>query len=103
MEINITYSKKQLECAVNFIAKHNSSFKNNHNEIRNSILNSMEHLAKDENLSSIGTMGYLLTCDFQRESMDCDQNICTIDINVDPSLGVEIFDESDYECKIINT
>jgi hypothetical protein len=95
MEINLIYSKIQLEDAVNFISKNNPNFLGEKEYIRNKIISSMESLAKEENVSYVASMGFLLISDFNYESMDNDENSCRIEIFVDPSLGYD-FLESDY-------
>lgn len=87
MEIIISYSKDQLKSAVHFIAANNPSFYGNHKEIKESILENMKKLATNTNLDSIATMGYLLTCECEYEGIDNDENICHIDIWVNPSLN----------------
>lgn len=105
MDIVISYSKSQLESAVNYIAEKNVYFRNKHNQIRQEILDSMKTLAADPEMFSIGTMGFLLTCDFRHEGVDSDNNICEVDIHVNPSLGIDYnsLDDSDRAETLINS
>jgi hypothetical protein len=103
MEIKISYSKIQLERAIEFIAEHNDSFYGQVDYIRQSILESIEQLAKDPQATYLGTMGFTLIADREIENLDCDENIVRIDILVDPALGDDdmFLDEDHYE-EVIN-
>lgn len=100
MEITVFYSEDQLNAAVDFIAKNNPFFIGKHKEIRLSILENIDTLATNQNIDTISTMGYLLTCDCEYEGIDNDDNICRIEIYVNPSLGS---DNEEYIEKIVST
>ncbi len=104
MQIKITYIQKQLNQAVEYISQNNLSFLGKDDEIRESILSSMIDLAKDQELDSLATMGYILVTDKDFESIDFDENICRVEIYVDPSLNViDDITEDDFIEKIIET
>ena len=87
MEMMIHYSKTQLDSAVNFIVTHNKFMKSSEEFVRQQIMEKMELLSKDQSISNISTMGFLLVCsDCQYESIENDDNECRIEIYVDPSL-----------------
>lgn len=103
MEIRISYSQTQLEKAVNFISRHNEVFKGKKTEIRETILEYMEKMAKDPNMTFIGTMGFTLIGDREFEDMDNDDNLIRIEISVDPALGDDDqFADGDYQEYTIN-
>lgn len=87
MDIIVSYSKAELEAAVNFIAKNNKFFQNKYQTIRESLLEHIEYLASNPNITTVGTMGYLLVADYQPEGVDNDHNFCRIEIYVSPALG----------------
>lgn len=101
MKVKIVYSKMALDCAVDFVAKKNKMFLNKKDYIRDKILECMKTLAKDSELTTVGTLGFLLTADFEPEGLDNDENICRIDIYVSPDLG-EIDPYEDYIEEIID-
>lgn len=103
MNTIIYYSKSQLEATVNYIAKNNKFHRNNHSDIRTHILSNIDYLAMHPEITKISTMGFLLTCDFDQESVDFDYNVCRVDIYVNPTLGIDVFslDETDVVEKII--
>jgi hypothetical protein len=99
MEIKISYSKIQLEKAVNFIARYNSYQKGEYEKIRHSILDSIQRIAIDPETIYTGTMGYMLIADREFEDLNNDENTCRIEITVDPALGCDDrwFDDNYHE------
>lgn len=89
MQVKLSYSKNQLEEAVKFIGDNNQFFIGQYDLIRSTILKYMIDFAKNKDLSTIGSMGFFLTADFNEESVDYDENTLDIDIHVDPNLGKE--------------
>lgn len=103
MEIKISYSKIQLERAIEFIADHNDSFYGQVDFIRTSILESIERLAKDPRATYLGTMGFTLIADRELENLDCDDNTVRIEILVDPALGDDdMYLDDDHHEETIN-
>lgn len=94
MEVKYTYSKVQLEAAVQFIGRHNEHFENRFDYIRKSILDNMKELAEHfPNCYYIGTMGYLISADVvSEEDIDNDENSVMFDITVDPAVGIDKWD-----------
>lgn len=86
MNIKVSYSRKNLERAVNFIAKHNKTFKGKKSYIRNRILEMILELSKDPTSNYIGSIGCMLIPDREFEDFETDENVCRIEIYVDPSL-----------------
>jgi hypothetical protein len=86
MEMIISYSNQQLEAAVEFVCKNNLHFVEEQKYVRTHILKCMENLAKDPDATYLATMGFILISDVDTESMDNNENICHIDIYVDPNL-----------------
>ena len=103
MDIIISYSEQQLKSAVKYIAANNPSFKGQGKVIKETILEQMERLATDSNLHSISTMGFLLTCDCEYEGIENDDNVCRIEIHVDPSLGKIDYDKETYIEKMVSS
>lgn len=103
MKMKIIYSETQLECAVDFISQTNESFLGKDEEIRSTIIETMLELANDNDSTSIGTIGVRLFADKEFEDMDCDENVCRIEIYVDPSLHLinEAF-EDDFQEQVID-
>lgn len=97
MEIKYTYSKVQLEAAVQFIGTHNEFFENKFDHIRQSILDNMKDLAERfPDCYYIGTMGYLISGDvISEEDIDNDENTVMFDITVDPAVGKNKWGNSD--------
>lgn len=100
MNIKIIYSKSQLDATVNFIIKNNKYLMsnknyNNKNLLSKKILSCMNDLASDSEINYISTLGFILIPEREYESMDCDENLCRIEIFVDPSVSHQ-FTESDY-------
>lgn len=95
MEVKIEYSQAQLDAAVEFIAANNSEFLCKEDEIRQTIFDSLKLLAEDPIATTCGTMGFILIADRQDEGFDSDENVCRIEIYVDPSLS--LIDDLDYE------
>lgn len=89
MEVRITYSKEQLDAAVEFISTHNSYFLGKKDYIRESILKSMRRIAKDPEQWINGTMGYVLWGEREFEGMNNDENTVHFDISVNPALDCE--------------
>jgi len=83
---SITYSELQLNEAIDYIAKNNPYFKGQHNNIRQTILASIKKLAEDPDGIYSGTMGFMLICDRELESIESDENKCHIEIYVEPDL-----------------
>lgn len=103
MEIKISYSKIQLQRAIDFIAEHNDTFYGQVDYIRSSILESIERMAKDPNCTYLGTMGFTLIADREMEDLDNEENIVRIEILVDPALGDDdiYLDEDHFEEVIV--
>lgn len=93
MEVIVTYSKVQLEEAVNFIATHNDAFLGKHDYIRDQILSHMRDIARDPEGFLSGTMGYVLWGDREFEGIDGDTNRIRFDISVDPALSMDAWEE----------
>ena len=55
MNIKIIYSHQQLESAIKYISKNNKFFKNKDNEIRESIMKSINQLATTPTWTNFGT------------------------------------------------
>lgn len=84
--MKVSYSKVQLNDAINFIAKNNSFFKDKERKIKESILKYIKEIASSKKMNHISTMGFILVPDFVYESIDSEEDMCHIDIYVDPSL-----------------
>lgn len=95
MEVKVSYSKAQLDEAVEFIATHNVSFLGQHDYIRNQILSHMKDIAKDPDSYLSGTMGYTLWGDREFEGIDSDTNSIRFEISVDPALSMDTWAEDD--------
>lgn len=94
MEVIVSYSPKQVEDTVEFIAQNNSAFKNKRVHIRKSIQDSIREIAQRfPDLRSLSTMGYMVVADSHEEGIDQDVNHVRIEIYVDPALA------SSYEFK----
>lgn len=93
MEVKLSYSKGQLEAAVDFISENNKYFLGKKQEIRDSILKSMRRIAQDPEQFINGTMGYVVWGDREFEGMNCDENTIHFDITVKPDLGSDEEDE----------
>ncbi len=91
MFVTVSYSKEQLEAAVQFIAENNRAFKGKKDAIRKSINGSINELvAKFPNLNSISTMGYTIIGSADEvEGIDHDNNKLLIEIAVDPGLALD--------------
>jgi hypothetical protein len=101
MEIRISYSQLQLDSAVEFISNNNQSFLGKEEEIRNTIQETMVNMARDPEAMNLGTMGFTLIADREFEGIDSDENVCRIEILVDPSM--HLIDElDDFQDKIID-
>jgi hypothetical protein len=87
MKVNITYSKIQLERAVQFISLHNKSFFGQTKQIKKIILKEIDKLVADIDVVFAGTMGFIIIADRSFEDLDNDENNCRIEIFVDPALG----------------
>lgn len=99
MEVTVSYCPNQLESAVEYIAKNNSSFKNKHTYIRKSIHDSINEIAgRFPDLHSTATMGYIVMARHREEGIDQDMNHVFIEIYVDPGIGMkyELKDEDMY-------
>lgn len=95
MEIVLNYSQIQLDSAVSFISLNNQNFLEKDDEIRQSIMEGMAHLAQETSAQFYSTMGFTLIADREFESVDSDENVCRIEIMVDPSI--HLIDEMDVE------
>jgi len=87
MELIVSYSEQQLEATVAYISTHNPFFQGREADIRNSIKDSIQRLAKDPETWMVGTMGYTLMGDWEFEGIDNDVNYLHIDISVDLLVG----------------
>lgn len=87
MDVKVVYSQLQLEYAVGFLSVNNSSFLGQENEIRQTILNEINHLVGDPNIPFVSVMGFTLISDWTFAGIDFDENICHIEILVDPSIN----------------
>lgn len=94
MEVKVSYSKKQLDAAVDFIAKNNKHFLYQHDYIRGTILKCITDLAFSQDLEFMytGTMGFFVVAEKEFEDFDNDQNTCNVEILVDPALCLDDFD-----------
>lgn len=88
MEVKVKYSKVQFEETVNFIANNNRYFLYKHDEVRDALLGSIEHMVKKfPNCKSTGTMGYHINTSYLlEEGIDNEENIMYLDFKVDPSV-----------------
>lgn len=103
MEIRISYSRAQLDGAVEFISANNQSFLGKDEEILQTIKEFMVKLAKDTDTMFVGVMGFSLIADREFEGIDADENVCRIEICVDPSLHLmNELDENDFQDEIID-
>lgn len=103
MEIRISYSQMQLDSAVQFISDNNQAFLGKDEEILSAIKEGMISLAKDVNSQFYGTMGFNLIADRDFEGLDSDENVCRVEICVDPSIHlINELDEDDFQDQIIN-
>lgn len=97
MKIKVSYSKKNLTRAVDFISKHNSSFKGKKSYIRKRILEMIDEVACNPSSTYIGSMGCMLIPDREFEDFETDENLCRIEIYVDPSLMENnVYFDSDF-------
>lgn len=104
MEIKITYSQMQLECAIDYISQNNQNFLGQEEEIKNTIMEYMTKIAKDPDATFVSIMGFILVADREFESLDNDENICNVEIYVDPSMGIiDEIDDLDGQSQIIDT
>jgi hypothetical protein len=95
MEIVLNYSQIQLDSAISFISLNNQNFLEKDEEIRQTILEGMAHLAQETSTQFYSTMGFTLIADREFESVDSDENVCRVEILVDPSI--HLIDEMDNE------
>ena len=103
MKVRISYSQIQLENAIDFISKNNQSFLNKDEEISDAIKEHIVKLAEDSTLNSIEIMGFILIADREFESLDSDENVCRVQIYVDPALHlISEMDESDVQDQMID-
>lgn len=104
MEIVLNYSQIQFDSAVSFISLNNPNFLEKDEEIRQTILDAMLSLTKNVNIQFYSTMGFTLIADREFESVDLDENICRVEILVDPSMHlIDDMDEDDIQCQILET
>lgn len=91
MFVTVSYSKEQLEAAVQFIAENNKAYKGKKDAIRKSINSSINELvAKFPDLNSISTMGYIIIGSADEvEGIDHDKNKLMVEIAVDPGLALD--------------
>jgi hypothetical protein len=91
MKIKYSYSQSQLDGAVKFLSKYNSYFTGQDEEIKASIMATMEEMAGlFPSCGMMGTMGYTIQSEFfSEESMDHDDNSVHFDILVDPAMASE--------------
>jgi hypothetical protein len=102
MEIKYSYSSKQLELAVKFIAKHNKAFLKQKKYIREQIIQIMNKLVPDFGTYYISTMGFTLLADRELENIDNNYYACNVQILIDPSLGVDLDDDDFIEDTLIS-
>lgn len=104
MEIVLNYSQIQFDSAVSFISLNNPNFLEKDEEIRQTILDAMTSLAQDVNVQFYSTMGFTLIADREFESVDSDENLCRIEILVDPSMHlIDEMDEDDIQSQTLET
>lgn len=104
MKIKYSYSQSQLDGAVSFLSKYNSFFTGKDDEIRASIITSMEEMAAlFPACGMMGTMGYTINSEFfSEESMDHDDNHVHFDILVDPGLtSDDRYQSGDHQEKVV--
>lgn len=102
VEIRILYSQAQLDSVVEYISQNNENFLGKNKEVLQAIEDSIAILAADYDSMSLGTMGFLITADREFEGIDSDENICRIEIYVDPTICIKYeLDESDIKDRII--
>ena len=93
MEIRITYSKLELEMAIEFCWKRNDYWRQNKktkDDIRQDFIESMHRLATDRSYTWLGAAaGCILIPDCTEEDMDNDTYSCHISIYVPPDMGYE--------------
>lgn len=102
MEVTVSYSKIQLDAAVEFIAKHNQSFLGQHDLIREQMIHSMHQMALTPGEWITGTMGYVLWGDRSDEGIDSDENAIRYDIYVDPALSQSSWDLDDIVEEVVS-
>jgi hypothetical protein len=93
MDIRITYSKLELEMAVEFCYENNPYWQQNKltkEDIRKDFLESMHRLATNREATWVGAAaGCVLIPDCTEENMDNDEYSCHIMIYVPPDMGYE--------------
>lgn len=94
MEVKVSYSKIQLENAVEYIATKNVHFLGQRDTIRGTILKYIKEIviSTDPEYITTGTMGFLIIVNKVFESFDNDQNTAEVEIWIDPSLCVDNFE-----------
>jgi len=103
MDIRISYSQSQLDNAVDFISRNHPSFTDKDEEILDTIKEYMIKLAQDPECTHLSTMGFTLIPDREFEGMDSDENVCRVEISVDPALHlINQLDEEDFQDEVIN-
>jgi hypothetical protein len=104
MEIILNYSQIQLEAAIEFISSNNLNFLEKDEEIKQTILDGMVYLTKDVDAQFYSTMGFTLVADREFESIDSDENVCRIEILIDPSMHLyDYMDEDDIQAQTLET
>jgi hypothetical protein len=89
MEIEINYSKAELEAAVKFLSKHNTSFLGKDEEIRQTILDYINKLSTDVDRWMIGTMGFVILAEREFEGINSDKNTIYYEILINPAVSKE--------------
>ena len=103
MKVTLTYSKTELKRAVEFISTHNENFLGEDLEIKEAIFCAMHKMARDPDCTYIGTMGFMVVADREIEDMDSDENVCRVEILVDPALGDNVrWDDGDLTSNVID-
>lgn len=96
MEIKITYSKYELEKAIDYCWNNNPSWQrgdHTKDDIRKDFIKSMHRLATNRNITWVSaSRGCILIPDCTEENMDNDENTCHISIYVPPAFGSNIVD-----------
>ena len=103
MLMKLRYSQSQFDSAVEFIASNNQTFLGKHDLIKEELLSSINDLANDSESLFFSTMGFMIMADRNYEDMDFDENVCKIDIFIDPSIGnLSSLDDDDIVSSVIN-
>ena len=95
MKIKVIFSKTQLKAAASYLAKHNENFRGMKSVIEKDIAASIIELVNNHNAKTFSVMGFILVADREYENLDCDQNVCHIEIYVDPLLSSDYNEEEE--------